>query len=207
MEEHADEDLGFHHSLDEQRLGRTAEERLRWVVTFSQLDLRRLRPEERVALGHDLRAFALMQLPPSGALKGLGGYGSSYTTAEPVMSDAVLIQMQAEIAEGLRGLLSGTPWYAPGPQQTMLARQSPPTARQTQLQVRWDYPDERSAILGGLFNVLLQAGDVLRPCRECGKPLVARKRQVYCSSACSNKFRDRKRPPRVRRPTHAKSLG
>lgn len=38
------------------------------------------------------------------------------------------------------------------------------------------------------------AGDVakrFRFCRECGRPYCARKRQAYCSSACSQKYRTR----------------
>src|SRR5262245_7686634 len=57
--------------LMQQRLGRSPEERLRWVVDFTHRDLKALRREERIALGYDLRLIATLELPLAGGVGGL----------------------------------------------------------------------------------------------------------------------------------------
>jgi hypothetical protein len=59
------------------------------------------------------------------------------------------------------------------------------------------YGEEKDAILGGVVNLLFQAGEHLRACVECHRPFVARKRQIYCSPQCSQRVRDRRKRQRM----------
>jgi hypothetical protein len=49
------------------------------------------------------------------------------------------------------------------------------------------------AILGGVTELLMQAGDRLRECSECMRPFVGREGKVYCSRACSQRIRDQRK--------------
>jgi hypothetical protein len=184
-------------ALAEKRMGRTPEERLRWLVKFTQQDLDTLRPEERIALGYDLRMLASLGWAPPKSMKGLGGHSYSFEQAVGPMLEADLRAFQAEIARALEGLLSGRSWDIPGSVRMFISRMSPPGTKKTRFQVGWQ-GDERAAIFSGVLNLLLQAGDALKACAECQRPLVARKRQIYCSAVCSQRVRDRKRPIRGR---------
>jgi hypothetical protein len=185
-------------ALAERRMGRTPEARLRWVVEFSQLDLESLRPEERVAKGYDLRQLAVLGVPNPGV-------ADSWVCDVGPMPDEALRQYQADIAQGIRGLLANPPqeWSIPAPAEIHIQRFSTAGARKTGFYtVRQG--DERQRILGAVADLLLAAGSALRACAECGRPLVARKRQVYCTQSCSQRARDRHRPPR---PSRAKAAG
>ena len=81
----------------------------------------------------------------------------------------------------------------------VLSRQSPAGAKKTRFNLQWQANDERTAILHGVMTLKIEAGDALKACAECHKPFVARKRQIYCAPLCSQKVRDRKRPPRPSR--------
>jgi hypothetical protein len=194
------EDFFRQWDLAEVRMGRTPAQRLAWVVEFSQKDLETLRPGERTALGYDLRMLYQLGWAPAREMKAAGGYGhmvSPGIEAAP-MPEAQLRRLQAEIAAGLQGLVSGRAWDVPPPQGLFIARMSPAGAKKVQFQIQWQ-GDEHAAILNGVVNLLLVAGETLRACAECERPLLARKRQIYCSPACSQKVRDRNRPPRLSR--------
>jgi hypothetical protein len=187
----------------ELRTGKTPEDRLRWVVEFTQKDLEALRREERVALGLDLLMLATAGWAPSKPRGSRGGH--QYTSAMPLatLPDDLLSSLQAEMAHGLQSLLiePPQPWDLPAPETVSVSRISPPGAKKAQLAVHWE-GGVREAILGSVLTLLLQAGDALRACATCGRPLVARKRQIYCSPVCSQKVRDRNRPLR---PSRAKA--
>ncbi len=157
--------------LMEQRLGRTSEDRLRWVVAFVRRDLRTLRPEEVKALGEDLRGL----LPETWTLTG----------AEAVQEGEVN-RLHRDLGEALRGFVKKSPkaWDLPS-RGVCVWRDSPErplhfTGRGPQSQgIPW-----------GVINLLQEARDNLLACAECGEPFVAWKRQEYCSPICSQKARD-----------------
>ena len=186
-------------TLAEKRMGRTPEERLRWVIKFTRQDLDTLRPEERIALGYDLRMLASLGWAPSPTLKGLGGQAYGYVVDVGAMPDEVLRTVQTEIARGLQGMMAetGQSWELPVPHKLYVSRMSPAGAKKTCFQVRWE-GGEPEAILGGVLNLLLTAGKALKACAECQRPFVARKRQIYCCPVCSQRVRDRKRPSRAK---------
>jgi hypothetical protein len=168
------------------RLGQTPADRLEWVLAFLKKDLSRLLPGERAALGWDLRVTAVFSLR-----MGLGSRGGLRSSLQP-MSDEVLAEYQREVREGLRQLLSpdAIPWRLP----------AAPALSRTQRSSGFEYlflGDERAGVLGAIANLVLEAGDRLRACRECGDPFVAREnRQHYCTPACSQRTRNRRRQPR-----------
>jgi hypothetical protein len=99
---------------------------------------------------------------------------------------------QREVREGLRGLLSPdmTAWRLPAEPALSRKARSP----------GFEYlflGDERAGVLGGIANLVLEAGDRLRACRQCGGPFVAKEnRQYYCTPTCSQRARNRRRKPR-----------
>jgi hypothetical protein len=60
----------------------------------------------------------------------------------------------------------------------------------------WEAESEREAVIGGVVDLVLAVGSHFRSCAECGAPFVARKRQEYCSTACSQRKRDRRKRSR-----------
>src|SRR5262245_30158021 len=146
------------------RIGQTPEEKLRWVVNFASRDLDSLRQEERIALGYDLRAL----IPP----------GWSRKVPFGPMAEAELRGIQARIATGLLASAED-PWMLGG--RMVLHRTFDERSRLSHYHLTFA-GSERDAILGGVADLLVRTGRRVRICAECGKPLVARKRQAYCSS-------------------------
>jgi len=173
------------------RMGETSAARLRWVLDFAYRDLDILRREERVALAYDLLTLAAHTLP-----LGAGGHGGP-STAATTMSDESLRGYQREIAEGLRGMLDLRNLKAwPIPAQPALALRpmgssNPEDSRGPRFRVIFE-GDERAGIIGGVAHLVIEAGDLLRSCRECGRPFVRVRRQEYCSATCSQKTRNRR---------------
>jgi hypothetical protein len=169
------------------RIGETPAQRLEWVLGFLKRDLTRLLPGEQAALGWGLRVIAIFSLR-----MGAGARGGLRTSLRP-MSDEALAAYQREVREGLRGLLSPdmTPWRLPA--EPALARKPRSSG--------FEYlflGDERAGVLGGIANLVLEAGDRLRACRQCGDPFVAKEnRQHYCTPACSQRARNQRRKPRL----------
>lgn len=119
-----------------------------------------------------------------------GGRGGLNTSAQP-MSAEVLQRHQEGLATGLRQLLSRavTPWEVPS-RPALIVHPSPDESSRVRLMFTGD---ETAGIFGGVANLLLEAGDRLRACRECQQPFVKRKRREYRSGRCSMLVRDQTR--------------
>ena len=79
---------------------------------------------------------------------------------------------------------------------TILCAATPTTSRSSSEEEPFRFIGEGSAVQGilwGVVNLLVEAGDHLKACAECGKPFVSRKRQEDCSGACSQRLCDRKK--------------
>lgn len=168
------------------RLGATPQQNLAWVLDLTEKDLDMLRPEERVALGYDLRMVATFSLPRrSGPASDL----------RP-MSDAALARYQQQIKDGIHGLLvTRTPWaFAARPILT-----PEPTTR-GRIACRLAFRgDEEAGIMAGVAHLIVAVGDHLRVCQECQRPFVATKRQAYCRSVCSQRTRNRTRDAKTKK--------
>lgn len=172
--------------LARKRLGDTPEARLRWVVAFAQRDLDALRPEERIALGYDLRA-----LIPT---------GWQITRDMGPMADADLRKRQRVMAERLGALLDGASWELPL-RRAYLTRVGEAGGKTHRFQFTWQ-GDEAEGIICGVVDLLQQAGSRLRACAkpDCKRPFIARKRQEFCSASCGQAVRNlRKKHRRTQR--------
>jgi hypothetical protein len=171
-----------------ERLGTsTDEQRLRWVVDFAQEDLHRLRPEERVARGYDLHHV----LP----------VGSFITIKGGPMSDAALEEIQRQIREQVRKLISeprrfgeqlddpNAGWRLPVLSSRILRTSSPGSKKTLFVTIR-ESDDEEAVILCGVAELIQKAGQRLRACLRCDVPFVAHKRQIYCTTKCSQDERN-----------------
>lgn len=184
--------------LSYKRMGRSPEERLKWLMeNFLKKDLDLLRPEERVALGYDLRT-----LYPWHTGKKL----------EPI-PDLILRSLHRKIGEGIKSLypkvgkksdlysktsefltLRSHGWDFKPPKTITLRRMSDFYSKTSEFQTTWETKDEVISILGGVLGLIDKAGQRIRACIECENPFYSTKRQEYCSSACSQRVRNRKRP-------------
>jgi hypothetical protein len=165
-------------AMVKRRIGETPEDRLAWVL--AQKDrLSSLRGHEHVTLADDLRACAFLALAP------IGGYRVNVDD----MPQGRLVGYLTEIDSGIRGLLSEPfkPWpFEAEPRVISI---------EGKFAIQF-YGDERAGILGGIAHLIVEVGDRLRACRECGTPFVARMRQArYCSPKCSERKWNRQRTP------------
>jgi hypothetical protein len=165
------------------RVGPSAENRLRWAVTFSQFDLGVLRPGEREALGYDLRAL----IPRNYA----------YGLTAQALPEKEVRRLQDKFREAIQTVL-GKPNHplrlqlgSPALVRARIARDGP-----YRLQLAWETKDEADAIFGGFVGLLLDPEYRLRSCAECKAPFVVSKRQKYCSAACSQRTRNRRKQKR-----------
>jgi hypothetical protein len=171
-------------AMVKRRIGETPEDRLAWVL--AQKDrLSSLRGREHVALADDLRVCAFLALTP------IGGYRVNLDD----MPQGRLVGYLTEIDSGVRGLLSAPP--KPWPfkaEPRLIVDDGTFTPRLPGKFAIQFYGDERAGILGGIAHLIVEVGDRLRACRECGTPFVARMRQArYCSPKCSERKWNRAR--------------
>lgn len=194
-------------------VGATVSDRLSWVVDFIRSDLSRLTPAARMAYGYALRVLA-NSYPGTDA-----DTRPDLDTYTGPMADRLILRLQREVHAGIRRLL--TPNSAPSrPFRTRAAimRFGQHVARTTQ----WSLPrehhrvlmrvpmsrggprdfiyveasrpvDERTAVIAAIVHLITQSGNQLRACAECRQPFVGIKRQEYCSPACSQILRNRRK--------------
>ncbi len=181
--------------LAKKRMGSSPLELLRWVADFASLDLDVRRPEERQAIGYDLRALPfVLTLPTRRAPKALAARGQAHhQEAIGPMPEATLRAIHRGVAEGLRNLFAKQAWELPE-RKTYLYRCSADGAPRTRFGIRWQAEGEKEAILSAVVELILSAGEKLRACRECGRVFVANRKQRYCTAAHAQKDRnDRKK--------------
>jgi hypothetical protein len=162
--------------------------RLKWVVQFAQQDLSLLQPGEKEALGYDLRGLVHHSLVTQ------PGYR---VTLEP-MSERDLRDYRSKIAYGINRLLSEPPktWAFPA-QPYVTVVEAPSTGKRQSNRRRFVVRfggDEAASVLGGVANLIAEAGEHLRACLGCRKAFVASAKQArYCSQSCSQRARNERR--------------
>ena len=165
--------------------GKTDEERLQWVLEFTERNLDELHPAKLEEIGEDLR----QQLPPVGhQLDGRIG----------PMPKADIRAIQRQISQGLRAALQEHPdWTDPRSGWALPARR----VRLVNLGEA-QRPVFRSILEGGrplasiihaVAALIARIGRRFRACKKCGKPFIGRKRQDYCDGKCSQNYRNSKR--------------
>jgi hypothetical protein len=180
-----------HLELGKRRVGETQADRLRWLIGFTKTDLDALHPEERVALGYDLRSLVY------GA--GAGNRQMSWLLPKTAMSEPVLRDVHEKISTGFNRLITAKanetrPWLFPLPDSIGLTAYTDSKSKRLRFIVGTDIrSDETAVILHGVLDLLLNSGGVLRKCSECEGPFVPVRRQEYCSARCSQRARDSRR--------------
>ena len=159
------------------RIGENPEDRLAWVLRLVAQDLSTLQKGEHVRLGDDLQVCAFL------ALRDVGGYRIKTDD----MTRAEFEGYLKAIDSGVRGLLQTKPepWAFTATPEVV--------AKDGRFFIHF-MADEAGGILGGIGHLVVEVGDRLRACRDCGKPFVAKARQArYCSSQCSDRRWNRER--------------
>jgi hypothetical protein len=166
--------------LADNRVGRTPDSRLQWVLDFVKKDLSRMPPEERSALGDDLRAL---------------DYADRWHAAYPAgltMPDRLLKTIHRDLKAGLRALFSERPdneWRCPPPKTIAIHRMNPLKSKRTRFQ-QYYTGDEKAAIIGSVVALLLQCQERVRACERCKQPFVREKKQKFCTEECSQAERN-----------------
>src|SRR5262249_49436058 len=176
--------------LATERLG-GSEQTMRWILGFAGQDLNRLRREERTALAWDLLGLIVLYGR---------GWHVEWTPGIP-LPKVDLAKLQVEVAGGVKALLQNTDvtrWPESTEQTASLSSKWESESKRRRSRVRWGGGD-RDAIIAAIWNVIIEVGDKLRSCTECGTPFVAVKRQEYCTSSCSQRARIRRRPKKTGR--------
>jgi hypothetical protein len=171
------------------RLGVDPATRLQWVLDhFVYVDLPSLRPEERVAVGYDLRGAVLLSLPE---IEGIT------MTLAPI-TDAELLKYQRMLRAGVEGLLASPPrgWILPGTFRAVVASERMPNRREFAI-----IPGggDEVAIVAGVARLVVETGERFRQCMlsTCGRCFVTTGSGAveYCSAA--HAFLARKRRVRA----------
>lgn len=171
--------------LAERRVGKTPHDRLRWVIDFIYKDLSLLRPEEKIAIGYDLRTIH----PPECTV--IVGSGP--------MPEDLLLAYQTEIKDGITRMFFDPVghWDLPigtHPNESRsLFRTSENDSKITRFQLAYQYEERKGIIEGVVYLILHEASQKLRACEECGKLFIATKRQIFCLPPCAQKARDRRK--------------
>ncbi len=156
----------------------TPEEQVRWVLQFAREDLSHLSATERVARGYRLRVLGQPLHPV--AIEG---------ACEP-MPEARLRELQADIATGLRTLLTEGKWGLPDITYHSPELDHVPSRgkRPAKLSLT-SCGREPEVILHQVAALVLFCGSPLKACARCQRPFLPNKRQIYCSLACSQAVR------------------
>jgi len=151
---------------------------LRWAVAFAQLDLDTLSTAERESLGYDLRVL----IPPDW----------TYRVKVGPLGDEKIRRIHATFGEIIQFLLGkkGGRWPLPSASRYFLVREERDSEEDPRALLYWE-GDEAEAIVRGFINLFLSSDSRLRACVDCAAPFIARKRQIYCSSVCSQRTRNR----------------
>src|SRR5262245_43138195 len=158
------------------RVGETSEARARWLLEFAWRDLTTLSVTERNRLEMELMAFIE---------KGYSEEPEAYAT-DPRNAARELAKCQEWIVAGLAELKRGQPWHISlefRPVYAVLLDQRRVVRTRTPLTDELIIPF-REATLWDIVPVFVQR---LRFCQRqiCGRPLIARKRQRFCTQRCA----------------------
>lgn len=172
---------------DQDLIGSTPAARARWLVEFSERDLRNLRAREWVKLRRQVHSF---RSRPAQRLW-------SDVPAIPRLTGGEILEFQAHVKAGLQRLAEGRPWWI-APKISYGLRI---TGGCLEADVVATSHGDFSTF--EVFETLNAERHRFRFCERCQRPFIARKRQIYCTSRCSQAVRTRrhrtKDPQRFRR--------
>jgi hypothetical protein len=183
--------------LATQAIGDTHATRLAWLVRFIGEDPATWHPAVRGVHGDCLIALALPVLNNTVGGDALPG---------PLTADEI-VALHGEIRATVRALLNTNPERA--------SMASIPTAGLTESLVRlkkagqkpalftvtYGFDNPRTAIFQAVKTLILQAGERLIGCPDCGTPFIAAHKAQFCTSTCAQRARNKKREDKRPRKT------
>jgi hypothetical protein len=175
-------------------------ERLEGVLRFLGQDLDHIREEWRGDVGYEwlsaatedeqattrlVLTYILYAVLPRGEWR-------IELPGEP-MTEAALRALQAHLRAGVEAVLRGEPWELPAVGARCLRTREGVT-------VQWT-GEVPALIAHGLAQLVVEHGDRVRACKECGRLFLAVKRQEYDRPACGFAYRARQKgePPKETR--------
>lgn len=175
--------------LVKKRIGETPTEFLRWIINFLKMDLDSQRSEELTALAYDLRSFPAI----SGGGKG-GRLQLPWPSDSSAIPKAAIRKIQDEVSIQIKRLITDPSyrWRIPAESADLVYEKSA-ELKDGRFRVVWNCRDEVTAIITAAIHLLLEPGQRIRTCQECRDVFLAHGRQDYCSTACSQRMRDRRR--------------
>ena len=168
------------------RVGLTAEQNLRWLLRFGDLDREDLSPAEHSTWVQDARTFMLIQETDPGFRPRLRSWVALRDDTPNVLSVSQIWRLQRWLRQGLGLLRQGKKWgIVPKIRYEMDVHHAMFWARLK--------ANSRVELFKALvYDALRDARFNLRLCPECSRPFVPVKRQAYCSVGCSQATRTRK---------------
>jgi hypothetical protein len=169
------------------RVGRTPEERLRWLLKFGNLEPVSLNADGRAVAVQEARAFLMVEEvdPEVRALLRIGPPPIDETPN--VLTQDEVWAAQRWLKEGLERLCRKRGWNF-----AASTRYELDLYRGVMLWVRLKSKSRLEQFKSLALNVLREARFWFRLCPECQRPFVPVRRQAYCSSGCSQAVRTRK---------------
>jgi hypothetical protein len=176
-------------------------QRLQWVLEFIRQDLAALPPEALTILGDDLLHAAAPWWVEA-------GWTDGKTRECTDMPAADVRALQQEIRECVQSV-TGEPVGMTEMRKIHAGLAAPrgwvvPDGAARLIRIRFGFgyerivcvsegTNDRTAILTGVANLLIEFTDRVTTCQVCGTPFLRQYRQEYCNVRCSNKVRNRRR--------------
>jgi len=170
------------------RVGRTVDDRLRWIMQFAERDPRRLSPGDREVEREDVVGLVtspilhLVPTGPRGKLRRLRFVWPSLAEVETI---------RRAVRHGLERVHAGTPWTLPRPPRAVLRTDVVRSANPVSVTAVSESDDLRAGVLHEVGTLLVACRRLWR-CPECGRLFVRARRQLR-HPKCSQRVRDRKR--------------
>jgi hypothetical protein len=179
----------------------TGVQRLRWVLEFIWMDLDVLPSEALTALGDDLLHATASWWVEASWMDGKTRQCTDIPAAD-------VRALQEEIRECVQSV-TGKPIDITDMTRIQAGLNAPrgwivPKGQARLVRVRFTFgferivcvsesTNDRTAILSGVANLLIEFTDRLATCQVCGTPFLRQYRQEYCNVRCSNKIRNKRR--------------
>jgi hypothetical protein len=170
-------------------IGATAPSRLAWLIGFIGDDPERWHPAMRTVHGDCLIALGANITHNLVGGRSLPG---------PLKADEI-VAFHGEIRTTVRALLSTNPAgradvAIPTEGLTeVLVRASAAGVKPAQFVVSYGFDNPRTAIFQAVTTLILQAGERLIACPDCGTPFLAVHKARFCTPNCAQRARNKKR--------------
>ena len=172
------------------RVGKTDEERARWLVDFATRDLGALSAADWRDLRWEVFGFLY---PPSGEPP---PFSSGDIPGEPSCSAEQVRKMHRWLRAGLERLKSGEghSWavHIGATRRLMMIGGHLVSWPEPAMDLQGVHTDYTKSFKLRAYETLIREARRFRVCAECRAPFFARKRQAYCTKRCSQAVRTRK---------------